>query len=145
MFDNIDINLRTLYGTDTFQALGGIECIAPKPAVSSDVRVERVKAGDFGLVVTNSGVNCDDVYNVGINCLRDIEVNNFADVKLKTKSKVKTIASVVSGINLKSEEFAINPDQLFNRIICMSQGTNHLNKYFNQQVSPLSFISIWKQ
>lgn len=47
VFDNIDINLRTLDGKDTFHALGGIECITPKTAVSSDVRVERVNAGYF--------------------------------------------------------------------------------------------------
>lgn len=62
------------------------QCIPAKTAVSSDVQVERVKAGDFGLVVTNSDVNCDDAYNVGINCLRDIKGNNFVDVKLKIKS-----------------------------------------------------------
>lgn len=89
-----------------------------------------------GLVVTSSSVNCDEAYDVGLNCLKDIEGNNFADVKLKRKNKVTTIGSVVSGIDVRSEEVPINPDQLFNRVICMSQGTNNLKHYFNYELSP---------
>lgn len=37
---------------------------------------------------------------------------------------------------MKSEEVAINPDQLFHRVIFMSQGTNNLKPYFNHEVSP---------
>lgn len=89
-----------------------------------------------GVVVTSSGVNCDDSYDVGMKSMKEIEGNNFADVKLKRKNKVTTIGSIVSSIDVRSEKVPINPDQLFNRVICMSQGTNNLKQYFNYELNP---------
>lgn len=89
-----------------------------------------------GFVVTKYDVNCDDAYEVGLCSMKEIEGNNFADLKVKRKNKVKTIAAVASSITVRSEDVAINPDQLFNRVICISQGTQNFKQYFQYELSP---------
>ncbi|KAJ8882521.1 hypothetical protein PR048_014332 [Dryococelus australis] len=78
-------------------------------------------------VVTRCSVKCDDAYEVGLCCMKESEGNN---------NKVKPIAAVASSIRVRSDNVAINPNQLFNRVICISQGTQNLKCYFRYELSP---------
>jgi hypothetical protein len=47
VFDNADVNVRTLDGLNTFHAMGGIKCITPSTSVETQVEVERITSGTF--------------------------------------------------------------------------------------------------
>ncbi|XP_063235988.1 uncharacterized protein LOC134538524 [Bacillus rossius redtenbacheri] len=47
VFDNADINIRTLDGLNTFHAMGGIQCITPSASVETHIQVERITSGKF--------------------------------------------------------------------------------------------------
>lgn len=47
VFDNADVNVRTLDGLNTFHAMGGIQCISPGTSVETDIKVSRIRDGSF--------------------------------------------------------------------------------------------------
>lgn len=47
VFDNADVNIRTLDGLNTFHAMGGIVCITPSSHVSVTSEVPRIVEGSF--------------------------------------------------------------------------------------------------
>lgn len=47
VFDNADVNVRTLDGLGTFHAMGGIQCITPGSCVKAETTVQRISAGSF--------------------------------------------------------------------------------------------------
>lgn len=47
VFDNADVNVRTLDGLNTFHAMGGIQCITPKSSVEIQTKVDRIASGTF--------------------------------------------------------------------------------------------------
>nr|CAD7573484.1 unnamed protein product [Timema californicum] len=87
-----------------------------------------------GLEATNDGVNWDNTYEVELCSMKGIERSNFADVKLKRKNKVKTATLAIS-IGVRSEDVAINPDQLLNRVVCIAQETQNFKYYFQYEFS----------
>ena len=47
VFDNADVNVRTLDGLGTFHAMGGIQCSTPGSCVQSQTTVKRISTGSF--------------------------------------------------------------------------------------------------
>lgn len=47
VFDNADVNVKTLDGHGTFHAMGGIQCISPSKNVEINMKVERISSGSF--------------------------------------------------------------------------------------------------
>lgn len=47
VFDNADVNVRTLDGFNTFHAMGGIACITPSANISVTTEVPRLVDGSF--------------------------------------------------------------------------------------------------
>lgn len=51
VFDNADVNIRTLDGLNTFHAMGGIQCITPDTSIETQVKVEGKYSGNLILNV----------------------------------------------------------------------------------------------
>ena len=52
IFDNADVNVRTLDGKGTFHAMGGIQCITPGTCVETQTTVKRIPSGSFANTAT---------------------------------------------------------------------------------------------
>uniref|UniRef100_A0A1B6ETH7 Uncharacterized protein n=1 Tax=Cuerna arida TaxID=1464854 RepID=A0A1B6ETH7_9HEMI len=47
VFDNADVNVRTIDGHGTFHAMGGIQCVTPGSCVDTQIKVKRILNGSF--------------------------------------------------------------------------------------------------
>lgn len=56
VFDNVDVNVRTLDGLNTFNAMSGIQCISPGSIVEINIKVERIQSGTFNSNITTTPI-----------------------------------------------------------------------------------------
>ncbi|KAE8747077.1 hypothetical protein FOCC_FOCC006215, partial [Frankliniella occidentalis] len=88
-------------------------------------------------IVADSSINCDMAWEIGFKSMKSMHGQNFADLKLKRKDKVKSLAAMTSNIKIAEEEVTINPNQLLNRIICMLDlSSGSLSDYLEYELSP---------
>ncbi|KAK3919247.1 Histone-lysine N-methyltransferase EZ1 [Frankliniella fusca] len=88
-------------------------------------------------LVADGSINCDKAWEVGLQAVQEIHGNNFADVKLKRKNKVRNLAAMNNNITVQGEKISINPSQLLHRITCVlnTQGGD-LSQYLEYELSP---------
>lgn len=93
IFDNADVNVRTLDGLNTFHAMGGIQCVTPSESVETEVTVERRCSGTFNRECIKLRAYPKKRTNVGLNTITvndydhlrtsfDITIENFTDTTL---------------------------------------------------------------
>lgn len=88
-------------------------------------------------VVADSTINCDKAWEIGFASMVAMHGNNFADVKLKRKDKVKPLSAMVNNITVQGETIAINPTQLLHRIVCVLNAKNgNLAEYLEYELCP---------
>ena len=87
-------------------------------------------------VIGDSSINCYKAEEVGLQLQQQMVGNNFAEVKIKRNSKVKTLASVNSSIVVHEEEVPVSQEQLFNRIVCLLDGTTDLPSFLKYELAP---------
>ena len=61
---------------------------------------------------------------------------SFADVKMNRKGKVKTLAAMTSSIVVHEQEVRVSPQQLFNGIICLLDGSADLPSFLMYELAP---------
>ena len=61
---------------------------------------------------------------------------NFAEVKLKRNDKVKSLSSANKCFKIRDDVIAANPQQQFNRIICIATTTSRLKECLCYELSP---------
>ena len=61
---------------------------------------------------------------------------SFSDVKMKKKGKVKTLAAMAGSIVLHQQEVTLSPQQLFNRMICLLDGSADLPSFMMHELAP---------
>ncbi|CAH0562841.1 unnamed protein product [Brassicogethes aeneus] len=55
VFENADVNTRTINGFGTFHAMGGIQCVTPKTAIRPDQAIKRYREKPSAAVVGTNG------------------------------------------------------------------------------------------
>lgn len=78
VFDNADINVRTLDGMNTFHAMGVIQFITPHSSVQMQVNVERTYSGSFSH--ENIRIRCYPKKHL-LSCLSSIFMKDFNELK----------------------------------------------------------------
>lgn len=84
-------------------------------------------------IVADKDVNCYNAESIGKHLMQSIIGQNFHDVKLKRNNKVKSLSRHV--VKIRGESVAVNPKQLFNRIVCTSSNSDQLRKCFEYELS----------
>ena len=60
----------------------------------------------------------------------------YAELKLRRKDKVKSIAAMRNTVKIYDEEVTVNRQQLFNRIACTMTSSKDLKDYMKFELSP---------
>ena len=86
--------------------------------------------------VGDSTTNCIAAVECGQLAMSKMIGRNFGDVKLKRTDKVRSLASLSSGIPVNNEIVAVNAMTLFNRIICVVQTSHERSEIFQFELAP---------
>ncbi|GBM78024.1 hypothetical protein AVEN_13038-1 [Araneus ventricosus] len=70
-------------------------------------------------IVADDRVNCDSAEELGENAVKGIVGKRFADVTLKRKVQVFTLAAMENTKLIDTDPVVFNPNQLFHRIACV--------------------------
>lgn len=84
--------------------------------------------------VSDDSVNCDQAYEIGIAAMRKMEGKSFGDLRLHRRDMVKTQAKPKK-VKVRSQEVTVNPQQLFNRILCVCDSPNKLKEYLAYELA----------
>ncbi|GBN14299.1 hypothetical protein AVEN_266517-1 [Araneus ventricosus] len=77
-------------------------------------------------IVADDRVNCDSTEELGENAAKGIVGKRFADVTLKRKVQVFTLAAMENTKLTDTDPVVFNPNQLFHRIACVLRSANDL-------------------
>ena len=77
-------------------------------------------------ITGDSSVTCHNAKEVGQQLQQQMVGKSFADVKMNRRGKVKTLAAMTSSIVVHEQEVIVSPQQLFDRIICILDGSADL-------------------
>lgn len=86
--------------------------------------------------VSDESVNCDKAYEVGLAAMQNMKGKSFGELKLKRKDMVITQANYKS-TSVRSLKVNINTQQLFNRILCVSDCPDKLKTYLEYELASL--------
>lgn len=89
-------------------------------------------------IVADDSINCDVAATVGQASMEAMVGTPYADIKLKRKDKVKSIAAMKNTVKVHDEEVTVNPQQLFNRIACTMNSSKDLPAYMKYELAPQS-------
>lgn len=85
--------------------------------------------------IAEDTINCDKAHEIGTMLMKGVVGQNLATVKMRRKDKVKSQVAVVKGIKIRDDIIAVNPEQLFHRIMCLSNGADDLRRYFTYELA----------
>lgn len=93
-------------------------------------------------VVATSMINCDRAEAIGSDRLKEMIGQNFADVEMNYKMKVKPLGFTMKSMKLNGQEIIINPHQLFHRMLTVMPTLDRLRDSFNFELAsyPLSMF-----
>ncbi|GBM79371.1 hypothetical protein AVEN_272918-1 [Araneus ventricosus] len=77
-------------------------------------------------LVADDRVNCDSADELGENFVKGTVGKIFADVTLKRKVQVFTLAAIGNTIIIDKDPVVVNPNQLFHRIACVVRSADNL-------------------
>ena len=72
-------------------------------------------------MIGEGDTNCDETVECGSLAIAHMLGKNFAEVKLKRSDKVKSLSSVNKCFKIRDDVIPVNPQQLFNRMICIAK------------------------
>ncbi|GBN28719.1 hypothetical protein AVEN_221429-1 [Araneus ventricosus] len=84
-----------------------------------------VRAGRTG-IVADGIVNCDSAEELGENAAKGIVGKRLADMTLKRKVQVFTLAAMENTKLIDTDPVVFNPNQLFHRIVCVLRSADDL-------------------
>ena len=87
-------------------------------------------------VIADESVNCDDALSVGIRSQKDMTGQNFAEIKLRRKNRVRSLASMNNSIKIRGKEVVVNPQQMLNRILSVLESNTDLATYMKYELAP---------
>ncbi|GBN33953.1 hypothetical protein AVEN_220258-1 [Araneus ventricosus] len=93
----------------------------------------------FSGIVADDRVNCDSSEELGENAAKGIVGKRFADVTLKRKVQVFTLAAIENTKLIDTDPVVFNPNQLFHRIACVLEVRTTLTAVYNMN-GHLTFI-----
>ena len=70
-------------------------------------------------LVSDSNVNCDEAYNVGLSSACRLDGKEMADVKISRKDKVLTMEGSSNTVTVRGQDAVVNPTLLLMRITCV--------------------------
>lgn len=88
-------------------------------------------------VVAYQSVNCEKAEELGRLSANSIEGQNFADVKLKRKDNVISLAASHNSFEVRGKEVQVNPTLLFLRITCVIKDNSEMKEYMKYEFSKL--------
>ena len=88
-------------------------------------------------ITANELVNCDLAVEVGKKAISQIVGCSFADIHLRRKDKVVTLASVNQSIKIHDDVIPINTMQIFNRIVCVVNSEEELEQCLQYELAPV--------
>ncbi|CAG9762758.1 unnamed protein product [Ceutorhynchus assimilis] len=145
VFDNADLNIDTLDGTNTFHAMEGIQCTTPEPSKSEGTIMERVKKipnagtlGEFGAmpIVAFQRKAKTGLYQIGSSSLESIIGSNFGQVKFSRKKRVLPMRGFTSSVKLHDEVVPVDLYTIFRRISFHKKTEYELKNYFTYELAP---------
>jgi len=86
-------------------------------------------------VVAASSANADVAYATGQSAAIAITGNNYADVKIKRKDRVVSIAMSRNAVIVRGQEVDLNPTLLFMRVTCVITDRAEMAKYLEFEFS----------
>ena len=87
-------------------------------------------------ITGDSSVTCHNAKEVGQQLQQQMVGKSFADVKMNRRGKVKTLAAMTSSIVVHEQEVIVSPQQLFDRIICLLDGSADLPFFLMYKLAP---------
>ena len=91
-------------------------------------------------MIGEGDTNCDEAVECGSLAIAQMLGKNFAEVKPKLKDKVKSLSSVNKSFKIRDDVIPVNPQQLFNRMICIPTTTSKLEECLCYELSPYQSI-----
>ena len=98
-------------------------------------RCENLVSLSSGLVADHT-IDCDQALQKGLRSMSSMVGNNFCEIVIRRNNKVKAMSSMNSSIKVRENIVAVNPQQLFNRIVCVVKGTKELKECFKHELAP---------
>ena len=89
-------------------------------------------------IVADDETNCEQAYEFGLSEMGKLTGQTFIDVHYSRKRRVKSLATSTMGVKLRNDVVDVNPQQLFNRIICVIRSDADLADCFKYELSPTS-------
>ncbi|KAJ8877140.1 hypothetical protein PR048_021593 [Dryococelus australis] len=96
---------------------------------------EKFNSLSSGIVAYNR-VNCDSAEELGKNAVRGIVGISFANVTLKRKLQVFTLAAMGKTITIDKDPVVVNPNQLFHCITCVVRIADDLEDCLQYELAP---------
>jgi hypothetical protein len=87
-------------------------------------------------VVADNSINCDQAEEVGMSSMQKVIGKTFSSVTLHRKDSVKTLSHMTKVIKVHENEIAVNPNQLFHRIVCVLRSDEELASFLQYELSP---------
>lgn len=86
-------------------------------------------------LIANEKINCDSALERGEDAINSLVGKDFISVVFGRKNKVIPLAAQSCGIKVHNNNVPINPQQLFNRIICVINNQNDLKTCFTYELA----------
>ncbi|GBO12006.1 hypothetical protein AVEN_116323-1 [Araneus ventricosus] len=90
----------------------------------------------FSGIVADDRVNCDSAEELGENAAKGIVGKRFADVTLKRKVQVFTLAAMENTKLIDRDPVLFNPNQLFHGIACVLRSADDLEGCVQHEWAP---------
>ena len=87
-------------------------------------------------IIDDGDTNCDETVECGSLAIAHMFGKKFAYVKLKRNDKVNSLSSVNKCVKIRRDAIPVNPQQLFNRTICIATTTSRLEECLCYELSP---------
>ncbi|GBL96942.1 hypothetical protein AVEN_182522-1 [Araneus ventricosus] len=87
-------------------------------------------------IAVDDRVNCDSAEELGENAAKGIVGKRFADVTLKRKVQVFTLAAMENTKLIDTDPVVFNPNQLFHRIACVLRSADDLEGSLHYEWAP---------
>lgn len=91
-----------------------------------------------GLTATEGdGINCDQADIIGNDIQKNLDNTLIANAKIPRNKQLKSLQHLKQGIRINSETVPIDPSVLFTRLVVLLEREEHMEKYFNYELTPV--------
>ena len=104
---------------------------------SFDVRHKRILSLDSGLVAKEGdAINYHNAEEVGRSIQEEIDSKYFTNATIKTSKKMKTLLSLINGMEGGNQIIHVDPTILFMRLIVLVERLENAVNYFAHELTP---------